>query len=198
MSPDSDMAHDMSQACGMMTAMDTNEDGPCRLTALAAMIPLLAQGRELTLPALNRLVYFSDVAHLLRHGQTVSRRPQLKIRRGPLPRGSFEARCAAIRAGLLTERWTERRFEREASYLATAQASRLEQRFCAEELATLSAVRERLGCRTARFLARKAHESAPWRFGRFGFPLDLDQARTDARLIAWLRAEGVLPPEGNG
>jgi uncharacterized phage-associated protein len=154
--------------------------------------------RRRTLPALNRLVYFSDVAHLLRHGQTVSRRPQLKIRRGPLPRGSFEARCAAIRAGLLTERWTERRFEREASYLATAQASRLEQRFCAEELATLSAVRERLGCRTARFLARKAHESAPWRCGRFGFPLDLDLARTDARLIAWLRAEGVLPPEGNG
>ncbi|MCL4682356.1 MAG: DUF4065 domain-containing protein [Rhodocyclaceae bacterium] len=164
------------------------------MNKLATMIPLLIGDKEVGRTALNKLVFFADVAHFLQHGKPISDTPHMKLTHGPVPQGITEVRFDLIRKGLLRETEREDRFFRQFSYSVPEGVDLAGMREGLEpsERQAIDIVRERLAGRTANYLSSHSHRFEPWNSSKPGFEMDLTRTREDKALRRWLTDEGIL------
>lgn len=168
---------------------------------LAAMVVLLTRKKETGLWALNKLLWFADVAHLLEHGRTISGAAYSCHGFGPAPLGIHTVRRVLIKKALLKECVRESERFRVFAYKAKTKnihVGLLRQEFEPSELDMLNSVIRKLGNRPGTYLHSMSLEFEPWLSARPGQDVDLHRARIDAKLRQWMGSIGLLRPAVEG
>jgi len=161
---------------------------------LGKMIPLLIGDRTVARVVLNKLVYFADAVHYLKHGATISGEAYYKSARGPMPRTLINERERLVASGLLHEWMEDDGLIRQFSYSVQDSERILS---CEEDLPetairVIDRVRERLGTKTASFLNDGTFPFEPWKSHIIGDAIDMARIRQDAEFPGWLRSQGIL------
>ena len=171
------------------------ESAPCPFDRLAAMTVLLTTGEVVGRHALNRLIWFADLAHLLQHGRTISGAVYSRWPFGPEANEMDTVRRVLIRDGLIAEHRQESRCYRVHAYQARRRNIDyvlLRQEFAKSELRTLKAVKQILRGQPGSYLSAMARRFEPWIGARPGADLDWQRAHADTKLRQWMASQGLI------
>ncbi len=173
---------------------------PCSFDRLAAMVVLLTTGESVGRHALNRLIWFADLVHLLQNGRTISGAAYSRWPFGPEASEMDTVRRVLIRDGLIDEHIQESRRYRVYAYQARKKnidSVLLRQEFAESELRTLRAVTRVLRGRPGGYLSSMARRFEPWIGARPGDDLDWRRAHADMKLRQWMASQGLIRDRGS-
>lgn len=161
---------------------------------LAAMVVLLTQKNKLGLWALNKLLWFADIAHLLQHGRTISGATYVYHGYGPTPLEIHIVRRVLIKKALLKEYVQESERFRVFAYQANTRNIRfrlLKQEFSASEFKVLKAVATNLSTRTGTDIHAMYLQLEPWVSASCGQDGTRRRKRVDTKLRQWMDSIGL-------
>ena len=156
---------------------------------LAAMAVLVTTSAKVGRTALNKLLWFADVAHFLQHGRTISGTVYVKCDYGPAPCDIDAVRHELIARGIVSEKIIKATPYRSFVYKANdaaIDANALEAVFAETELRTMRAVIGALRKQTVGYLSEMSHQFEPWISSSYGEEMDLSRACHDDALREWL------------
>lgn len=164
---------------------------------LAAMMLVFAEERSVSRTAMNKLLFFSDMASFLLTGNTISgdgRAIYQKKPYGPVPKSASIVRDLLIRERLLNENqeYTPVGYQFNYETAKKVSSDKVKERFDEKEMKIIDSVCKNLRGLTATSLSEKSHEFEPWKSGISGEDLDFSNARTDTALVGWLRNKHVI------
>jgi hypothetical protein len=165
---------------------------------LAAMVVLLTQRNKVGLWALNKLLWFADIAHLLQHGRTISGATYVFHGYGPTPLEIHIVRRVLIKKALLKEHVQESERFRVFAYQAETRNIRfrlLKQEFSASELKVLKAVATSLCARTGKDIHAMYLQLEAWVGASCGPDGTSRRRHVEAKLRQWMDSIGVLLPD---
>lgn len=168
---------------------------------LGGMTLLFANNSSVSRTALNKLLFFSDVTHLMRTGRPISDRRYLRLPFGPVPKDIDTIRNALIGWGFLVEKVEPGPIHYRYDYLTQTGAvdlSKVRASFDALELATIDNICDRLKRFSPTALSEISHRYEPWKSTAPGEYLDLNKAVSDPGLQIWLTQTGVTITPGSG
>ena len=162
---------------------------------LAAMVVLMTKGARVGRTALNKLLWFADVAHLLQYGRTISGTTYARWQFGPVP-----AEIDTVRRTLIMERLLKEQVEESTKYRTYAYEARsenvdftaLKKEFSESELRVIKAVKDVLRGQTGAYLSEMSHRFEPWISARPGEDLDLSRAQADEKLLGWMKEKRII------
>ena len=129
---------------------------------LAAMAVLVTTSAKVGRTALNKLLWFADVAHFLQHGRTISGTVYVKCDYGPAPCDIDAVRHELIARGIVSEKIIKATPYRSFVYKANdAAVSRTRKSPAASEVSAFSNDGQRLASRPA---ASNAARAEGWSF----------------------------------
>ena len=131
---------------------------------------------------LNKVLYFSDFAHVRRHGQPISAAEYFKLENGPAPRRLKPVRSqliASAQAALINEDFVGYEVHR----LVPMRAADLSL-FDPAEIETMDRVVDDLAPLTGRQVSELSHEEPGWRFTELGSTIGYHWARVAKEQVA--------------
>jgi hypothetical protein len=165
---------------------------------LAAMVVLLTQKKKLGLWALNKLLWFADIAHLLLHGRTISGATYVYHGYGPTPLEIHIVRRALVKKALLKEYAQES--ERFKVFFYQAKTRNicfrlLKQEFSASEFKVLKVVAANLCARTGTDIHAMYLQIEPWVSASCRQDGTRPRKHVETKLRQWMDSIGLLQPE---
>ncbi len=161
---------------------------------LAAMVILLTRKKKIGLWALNKLLWFADIAHLLQHGRTISGATYANHGYGPTPHEIHIVRRVLIKKALLKEFVQESERFRVFAYQADTRNIRfrlLKQEFSASEFKVLKAVEANLCARPGADIHSMYIQVEPWASAFCGDDSDRRRTHAEMRLGQWMDSTGL-------
>ena len=175
---------------------------------LARMVLFLTYNTELNRTALNKLLFFSDVAYCLSNYKKIisienyseedyiiSRDRYFKKRYGPVPESIEDVRNYLIANKFLIEKTYSTGYVYQYGYLTSEKIieKKLNDSFEEKELECLINVRKNLSIKPSGYLSEMSHEFEPWKSAKnWNEELKFDKVRCDTDLINWLKEMNVL------
>lgn len=159
-----------------------------KINKLVGMILIFTHKREINRTTLNKLLFFAELLHFLRHGKLISDDVYLKKPYGPVPQHIDAVRNALIRNDYLTENTYESPFYYEYCYIASDNIDMKSVNifFTAQELECVNEVSQKLASRTAKDLSETSHKFEPWKSAGWDDELLFKKAIKDIKLNAWI------------
>lgn len=163
-----------------------------KLTAMALLISCKVPDVGRT--ALNKLLFFADLAFFLENGRTITNAPYVRMPYGPVPEGIEVTRKTLIKAELLNESRIAEDGYYQYRYGATqiVDTDKIRALFDSDELLKLDVVLSKLGKLPASVLSEKSHEYEPWLSSNSGDELAFQKAKSDIKLIRWMRMNDLV------
>jgi uncharacterized phage-associated protein len=153
------------------------------------LILIYASIQPIKRTSLNKLLFFSDVFHLLKTESTITMSKYFKRPYGPVPEYIDEIRKAMIEDSLLAEEETMEYSNYVFNYRTELEKGLVEkiynEWFLDAEKETIKLVGQTLINWNASELSRKSHEFEPWKSAKWNEKLDLSKCLADDKLKEW-------------
>ncbi|MBN8545792.1 MAG: SocA family protein [Ignavibacteria bacterium] len=150
---------------------------------------LYTSKRAIKRTSLNKLLFFSDVFHLIQYNQVITAAKYYKMPYGPVPEYIDEVRRFLIEKNFLTEEETVEYSNFVYNYRSTLDANQyrffIDNFFDEKERETIKLVSCNLIHWNASDLSRKSHEFEPWKSANWNEELDLTKCQNDNKLLEW-------------
>jgi hypothetical protein len=167
---------------------------------LAACVLLLTEGTQVMRTALNKHLFFADIAYclMMNDGQqpkTITLASYRKLPYGPVPDGIDWVRSNLISSGHLQESVKSLGDYYQYQYTATSRVNftKIKQEiFKPQELDIINNVKQYLGRNTATELSNWSHDFEPWKSSAMNETLDFRKALDDENLRKFLREKNIL------
>ena len=162
---------------------------------LAGMILLLTNENKISRTALNKHLFFADIASFLKSGQQISNVHYVKLDYGPVPELIETTRDWLLDSGLLSKSieingpYIQHSYKCNLSDAELKQVSRL---FTEDDASILTATAENLKPLTATKLSDISHEFEPWKSSPWYEVMDFQTANDDQKLRDWLQDKNIL------
>ncbi len=158
---------------------------------LSALTLLYTGKKAIKRTSLNKLLFFSDVFHLLKYERVITEAKYYKMPYGPVPEFIDEVRKALIEKNFLIEEETIEYnnyvFNYKSNINDTGYETILNKVFIESEREIVKVISEKLIHWNASDLSRKSHEFEPWKSARWNEELDLTSCQNDSRLLEWAK-----------
>lgn len=163
---------------------------------LAAMIVLIVSANKVGRTALNKLLFFADLAYFLIHGRLISGSSYVRQPYGPVPEEIEVTRRTLILAELLKEDrlddgsgYYQFRYRTQDDKVDLSKAKEV---FSEEEIEVINRIVAKLGNSQATVLSDWSHKFEPWKSAESGAPLEFERAMKDSDLVRWMRIHGLV------
>lgn len=164
---------------------------------LARMAILLTHGRSVSRTALNKLLFFADVAHLIKVGKPISESKYVKLDFGPVPQ-----HIDAVRNWLQENGFVRTSVGLSGPYVQHSYSSAHIDADNLERIRTglggkgaaeiVTNVADALSGMSASALSEISHRYEPWKSGNWYQKLDLNEAKKDSKLKEFLKDKKIL------
>ncbi len=165
---------------------------------LGAMILLLAESRKVTRTELNKLLFFSDTVHFLKHEHTISGDDYFKRQFGPVPGHVDATRNTLVGLKFLTEQTRVMSLYYQYDYQTRGDNVDLDlvrSELDDDERSTLADVSKKLAKYSATALSSNSHRFEPWKSSSLEAKMEIERAKGDANLREWLRENDIAVPQ---
>lgn len=163
---------------------------------LALMSLLLTRDQGVGRTALNKLLFFCDVAHYLHAGETISDTKYFKLDYGPVPENINKTRNVLIDNGFMAAYVTPVGQYVQNTYQASDNLTvedwdKIGRLFTPDQYEIIEKVKTGLQNKSARHLSDISHEFEPWKGADWHAALDFERAKTDETLKAFLKEHSI-------
>jgi len=158
-------------------------------------LALVGQREKVSRTALNKLLFFADVVHLMEHGTPISKATYRKFDYGPVPDLIDATRRWMVTSGLLNEHLGMAGPYIQYMYEAAIPRKELDEVVDAlkdSHREALRKVADAFGHMSATDLSDLSHRFEPWKSGDWYEPLSLDKACDDQDFRRYLQQRNLI------
>ncbi len=173
-----------------------NTESPIDTMKLPACVLLLTEGTQVMRTALNKHLFFADIAHFIisTKQEKITKAIYRKLPYGPVPDSIDWVRSSLIRSGHLRESIQSMGVYYQYQYTATERVNfeKVKKIFSQQELDIINKVKQFLGKNTATELSNWSHQFEPWKSSAMNEELDFSKALQDKDLKDFLHRKQIL------